>query len=69
MANAKKCDRCGNFYDPYRGIRTKINGTLYSVFIVSLANSFTRINFDICPACMKETIKFLGLEDEGDKNE
>ena len=65
MANAKKCDRCKNFYDTYRGIRYRsADGELYSAFKTVLANSFATKNIDMCPACMKETITFLRLEVE-----
>lgn len=68
MANAKKCDRCGNFYDMYRGIRFKADGEIYGAFSAVLSNGFRMKALDLCPACMKETITFLGLEEkEGDK--
>ena len=64
MANAKKCDRCRCFYDPYRGVRYRVDGELYSAFNVVLSNGFKMKALDMCPACMKETINFLGLEAE-----
>lgn len=70
MANAKKCDRCGAFYDPYRGVRYRsADGELYSAFKTVLANAFATKNIDMCPDCMKETITFLGLEVEGERSE
>jgi hypothetical protein len=64
MANAKKCDKCKSFYDPYRGVRYRVDGELYSAFSVVLSNAFKMKAFDMCPACMKETINFLGIEVE-----
>ena len=64
MANAKKCDKCKSFYDTYRGIRYRVDGDLYGAFKVVLANSCVTQTIDMCPACMKETITFLGLEVE-----
>ena len=62
MASAKKCDKCKAFYDPYRGIRYRADGEIYSAFTVALSNGFKLKAFDLCPACMKEAITFLGLE-------
>lgn len=62
MANAKKCDRCKGFYELYKGIRGKRNGNLFSVNSARLTSSSIDVCFDLCPACMKETIAFLGLE-------
>lgn len=69
MANAKKCDRCKHFYDTYRGVRYRVDGELYSAFNVALSNAFKMKALDMCPACMKETITFLGLEVEEEVKE
>ena len=69
MANAKKCDKCKAFYDPYRGIRYRAEGELYSAFNAVLSNGFKMKALDLCPDCMKETITFLGLKVEGERSE
>lgn len=40
MANAKKCDRCGAFYESYDEKEDRKN-----------TNSFMTLNIDLCPAC------------------
>ena len=73
MANAKKCDRCNSFYDPYKGVKFRNkDGELYGAFKVVLANACVTKNIDMCPVCMKETITFLGLrleKEEGVEND
>jgi hypothetical protein len=64
MANAKKCDRCGNFYEPYKGVRMKKNGTIYSVNRLHLASFCNDVTFDLCPSCVKASFIFLGLDEE-----
>ena len=61
MANAKKCDRCGKFFEPYV---TDLSG--YTVNGISAIRRFnsatsydTRITFDLCPECMDGFVKWL----------
>ena len=44
MALAKKCDRCGKFYDPkdVNICEANVNGL----------NLFGRVYFDLCPECL-----------------
>lgn len=67
MANAKKCDRCGSFYDPYKGVRVRPNtkSVLSSVNRVSFSNSFgSCFTFDLCPSCMASTLLFMNIPKE-----
>ncbi len=63
MADAKKCDRCGKYYDDYDGVA-------FSEAIT--ANRYDRMNlvraddyyskckrFDLCPDCMSALISFI----------
>lgn len=63
MADAKKCDRCGKYYDDYHGV-------VFSEAAPS--NKYDRMNlvraddyegrykrFDLCPDCMKALISFI----------
>lgn len=70
MANAKKCDRCGNFYDLYSGIRVKRRGAFFKVTCARLASASNDVCFDLCPTCAKAIAIFFGLEtEEEDKHE
>lgn len=67
MANAKKCDRCGRFYEK-RSIDCK---TINSNFVKNLegnllmyeVNSSSGFYFDLCPICFRELMDFLNLEE------
>ena len=68
MADAKKCDRCGKFYE-HRVIKCKrscgrydvrpLNGTL-RVYEDCTNRGFY---FDLCPACFHELMDFLHIEE------
>ena len=67
MASAKKCDRCGSFYDPYKGVRVRPNtkSVLSSVNRVSFSNSFgSCFTFDLCSSCMASTLLFMNIPEE-----
>lgn len=65
MAKAKKCDRCGKYYDKNEGIKS-ING--YFVRTIRLETSGPYMNLDLCDPCIYDLYKFLGLDEE-DQNE
>lgn len=48
MSKAKKCDKCGAFYEPYQ---TNI--------IILTEKSLTRDGLDLCPDCMDTFKKWL----------
>ena len=63
MAEAKKCDRCGGFYDHYkmdikrRNINLSADGTVKIQECLSIRTEV----FDLCPDCFENLIRFLGL--------
>lgn len=59
MALAKKCDRCGNFYEHYGKEEYEPNGM---AFIYKGKDcSFHKIHkiFDLCPDCLGKLDKFI----------
>lgn len=62
--NAKKCDRCGVYYDHYVGQREGYEGNAIAVverresFIFGSGNSTIKI-IDICPECTTEFVDWL----------
>mgnify|MGYP001773361988 FL=1 len=64
MANAKKCDRCGNYYDKNKGVKS-INGCFVSGIRLETSGPYT--DLDLCDSCISELYTFLGLDKE--KNE
>lgn len=57
MAKAKKCDRCGNYYD--RNLfRTEKGGTVRGIDVIS-ANGTIRTCFDLCDKCLCALSCFL----------
>lgn len=54
MANAKKCDRCGVYYDPYVPAR-RDNPPLNGVDEMQLvgANEAIFKRFELCPTCAR----------------
>ena len=59
MANAKKCDRCGVFYQ--RDVARRI-----TVYIDR--HPYPQERLDLCDACTDELYKFLGYEKKEKKN-
>jgi hypothetical protein len=65
MADAKKCDRCGSFYEPYRGVRVKREGSYYSACCAFFSGaSCGELYFDLCPSCMASTLLFMNIPKE-----
>jgi hypothetical protein len=60
MANAKRCDRCGRFYDFYEGIEFTAGANKY-IYVI-LASPANERRFDMCPDCMRQVIRFLHNE-------
>lgn len=48
MSNAKKCDRCGAFYEPY-----------YPRIIIKKGTETTAKMMDLCPVCQDELESWL----------
>lgn len=66
MVNAKKCDRCGSYYEPLTtdNIGKTTSQRLQWANMVELSICFddynTRIlQIDMCPECMRKQIQFL----------
>ena len=57
--NAKKCDKCKKFYEPYKGLHKRgmspRGEPLFKIPFnqVILENSTKRENIDLCPECMQ----------------
>ena len=58
MANAKKCDRCGKYYDEYiEEIWVTTHNKIRNIDGFALTeDGYVHHNMDICPMCM---IKFV----------
>lgn len=64
MAIARRCDRCGSYYNEYntkQNSAEKING-INLLNIDSNNNYFTHGPYDLCPACSNELMKWLKKE-------
>ncbi len=59
MANAKKCDRCGKYYD--RNHVKSMNGNFVTSIFINSTPQYRRV-FDLCDECIVDLYKFLGLE-------
>ena len=59
MANAKKCDRCGSYYDRNKGDKN-INGCF--VRGIRLETSGPYRILDLCDHCICDLYKFLELD-------
>ena len=63
-----KCDRvdCGKFYEPYGDDKVKNSVmAVHKYFSGNIANSKS---FDLCPECMQEFQKFIGVRVGDDTN-
>lgn len=60
---AKKCDRCGKFYEFYDGAREFKNTERANAVILidrDLDNKYwSRESFDLCPDCMRKLEMFI----------
>lgn len=54
MANAKKCDRCGKFYDIHES-----NDYAVGIRFVDELGGPLRMVSDLCPDCMAKLINWL----------
>lgn len=68
MANAKKCDRCGSFYDQYSNVTSVMDvDTVRSMNGVSFINIntenvyTTKFTYDLCPSCLDSLIEFMNI--------
>ena len=63
MATAKKCDRCGKYYDKNIEHKQNINGRLYyedgMCFTIATLAELTTDFKDLCDDCLEELHMFL----------
>ena len=66
--NAKKCDRCGKFYDTYDELNKCKHGNALAIYNIK-ANGYEEFieKFDLCKSCMLELEKCLGMNKETKK--
>ena len=67
MASARKCDRCGNLYEIYDGIRFERGGYSYNWMRILTNHGSAMRDFDLCPECMTKLIEFLRNEEAKDE--
>ena len=62
---ARKCDRCGCYYDTYQGImkfgKTGTNA-LCLIDRFEDNNNMSRKSYDLCTRCMQELEEFLKID-------
>lgn len=63
MAEAKQCDRCGNFYLPYDGEKYESEKRSFNVNCINIANDSLHKRLDLCPECMQKVLSFLKMEE------
>lgn len=61
MADAKKCDRCGSYYNKNKGVRS-INGCFVKGIRLETLGLYEVL--DLCDTCIYDLYKFLGLNKE-----
>ena len=62
MSDAKKCDRCGKYYDKCQNVKT-ING--YKVRGIKIFTSYgPYLELDLCEKCIDDLYDFLGIEEK-----
>lgn len=71
MAYAKKCDRCGEFYNETDNMVAEFKGSKYTFTEPALKNSSTghTAHFDFCPACARKLYNFFNAYDGKTKKE
>ena len=60
MSEAKKCDRCGNYYDGYGKNKQADSIGKFNSQVITRSDCDKR--YDVCPACMKEFERWLKNE-------
>ena len=62
MASAKKCDRCGKYYDKCTSVK-RIND--YQVKGIKIFTSYgPYLELDLCEKCIDDLYDFLGIEEK-----
>ena len=61
MANAKKCDRCGKYYDKNQKFKIKNTTTDFADGIkFTGVKGYDSSQFDLCDDCIEKLYNFLG---------
>ena len=62
MSSAKKCDRCGKYYDKCTSSK-RING--YKVKGINIFTSYgPYLELDLCEKCIDDLYDFLGIKEK-----
>lgn len=65
---AMRCDRCGEFYIPYGPQREVYNSNGLALTLkMPNGNVTPNLYLDLCPACMMDTMAFLMVQPDVDK--
>lgn len=65
MALAKKCDRCGNFYEHYPKSKLVQNNAIRRLYKNEYGNISSQDNtIDLCEKCMSEFENFMLLKEK-----
>lgn len=63
---ARKCDRCGCYYDTYQGsMKFEKTGRANALCLIDRFednNNMSRKSYDLCPRCMQELEEFLKID-------
>ena len=64
--NAKKCDRCGRFYE-LEGLAMEENGPKYNTIVIK--NHINMTTYDLCNCCLRELYEWMNYDAfrEGEK--
>lgn len=65
--NAKKCDRCGKFYDYYNGNKNKESANAIKFVENARDGVYGCSLYDLCPECMSKLQEWLmkGMKTNG----
>lgn len=60
MSSARKCNRCGKYYDHHasKNIKTK------QVIGIRIQTSTYFNDYDLCPKCADKLLKFMGIKED-----
>ena len=67
---ARKCDRCGCYYDTYQGkMKFEKTGGANALLLIDRFEdnkAMSRKSYDLCPRCMQELEEFLKIDGGAD---
>lgn len=60
MSSARKCDRCGKYYDynALKNIKSK------QIIGIRIQTSTYFDDYDLCPECADKLLKFMGIKED-----